>query len=61
MQYKHYKGNIYTIITIGKHTETNEELVVYTDEKEVWVRPAEMFFGVIIMDGIEIQRFEKID
>ncbi|MER1959157.1 MAG: DUF1653 domain-containing protein [Solibacillus sp.] len=61
MQYKHYKGNVYTIITIGIHSETKEEMVVYTDDKEVWIRPSEMFFGVIIVDGVEIRRFEKID
>ena len=26
--YKHYKGNIYKIIALGKHSETEEDMVV---------------------------------
>ena len=27
--YRHYKGNEYKILLIAKHTETEEELVIY--------------------------------
>ena len=43
--YQHYKGNIYKIIAQGKHSETEEPMVVYQSVKsgEVWVRPKSMW------------------
>ena len=42
-KYKHFKGHVSTILNIAKHTETMEEMVVYTHDNEVWVRPYSMF------------------
>jgi hypothetical protein len=63
--YKHYKGNIYDVMGVARHSETLEELVVYkaTYQKEgenLWVRPLAMFTETIIIDGVEIKRFMKI-
>lgn len=39
--YKHYKGNIYKIIALGKHSETEEDMIVYQSVKngDIWIRP----------------------
>lgn len=63
--YKHYKGNIYEVIGVAKHSETLEELVVYkaTYQKEgenLWVRPMTMFLETIVIDGEKKKRFVKI-
>lgn len=63
--YKHYKGNIYEVIGVAKHSETLEAMVVYkaTYQKEgenLWVRPLQMFLETVIVDGIEQKRFAKI-
>jgi len=63
--YKHYKGNIYEVIGIAKHSETLEGMVVYkaTYQKEgenLWVRPLKMFLETVIIEGVEKKRFEKI-
>ena len=63
--YKHYKGNLYEVIGIARHSETLEELVVYKatyqeEGKNIWVRPLAMFLETIVIDGVERKRFEKI-
>lgn len=64
--YKHYKGNIYEVIGVAKHSETLEELVVYKatyqkDGENLWVRPKTMFEETIVVDGAEVKRFEKVN
>lgn len=63
--YKHYKGNMYEVIGIAKHSETLEEMVVYkaTYQEEpynMWVRPKAMFLEKIEINGNLIERFSKI-
>lgn len=61
--YKHYKGNLYKVIGVAKHSETLEELVVYQAQygsKDIWVRPYEMFCEQINLDDKIINRFEFI-
>lgn len=53
--YRHYKGNKYEVIGIASHSETEEQLVVYRalyGEMGLWVRPLEMFDGVL-EDGMK--------
>lgn len=63
--YRHFKGNIITILEIAKHTETLEEMVVYKHDEEVWVRPLEMFLEKVdkekYPDVEQVYRFELID
>jgi hypothetical protein len=62
-RYRHYKGGDYIVIGVARHSETEEELVVYrTDygEKSLWVRPRSMFVEKVIVDGRELPRFEFI-
>lgn len=52
--YRHYKGKVYNVIGIAKHSETLEELVVYQaqyGEEQIWVRPKEMFFDTVDVNG----------
>ena len=44
--YRHYKGGLYRVLTIAKHSETLEEMVIYANEADpslVWARPAVMW------------------
>lgn len=67
-KYQHYKGNFYKVIGVARHSETDEELVVYqalyADENgkfQVWVRPIKMFLENIIINGKIVPRFKFID
>ena len=61
--YRHFKGNIYRVLHIAKHSETLEDMVVYQamyGEKGIWVRPQTMFEEVIERDGEIFRRFEPV-
>lgn len=60
-RYRHYKGKNYTVIGIARHSETQEELVVYRQEygdKGLWVRPLAMFEEMVSVEGQEVPRFQ---
>ena len=62
--YRHFKGSLYRVIGVAKHSETEEELVVYQamyGEYGLWVRPVSMFEEVIDKDGYHGPRFVKIE
>ena len=60
-RYRHYKGNEYIVLGVARHSETDEELVVYRPdygEQGLWVRPKEMFLETGEVDGKQVPRFE---
>ncbi len=62
-KYKHYKGNEYEVIGIAKHSETQEEFVVYKalyGKNDLWIRPRQMFESEVEVDGKKSKRFEEI-
>lgn len=63
-RYQHYKGKFYVVFGVAKHSETEEELVVYrTDygDKSLWVRPLTMFTETVVVNGVTTPRFRRID
>ena len=61
--YRHYKGNRYEVIDIVRHSETEEELVLYRalyGEGGLWVRPLSMFTENVHVDGLSVPRFAYI-
>ena len=62
-RYRHYKGNDYEVIGVARHSETEEELVVYRPlygEHGLWVRPLAMFAETVERDGAVVPRFSRV-
>lgn len=51
--YKHYKGNIYKIIALAKHSETVEDMIVYqsVEKGDIWTRPMHMWNEIVDEKG----------
>ena len=62
--YQHYKGRLYQVFHLARHSETEEELVVYQclyADYSMWVRPLSMFNETVqLEDGQVIPRFKLI-
>ena len=58
--YRHYKGNLYQVIDVARHSETEQEHVVYRTlygDYSLWVRPLDMFVETGEADGESQPRF----
>jgi hypothetical protein len=63
-RYRHYKGKEYTVIGVARHSETEEELVVYRkeyDDHGLWVRPLGMFLENVEVAGQVVPRFRYLE
>lgn len=61
--YRHFKGNEYEVIGVARHSETEEELVVYRTrygDYSLWVRPLGMFLEMKEHDGKLVPRFQFV-
>jgi len=68
-RYRHYKGNTYKVIGVGRHSETGEQLVIYQAEhmsmkfgkNAIWARPLRTFFETVEYNGRKVPRFTRIN
>jgi cyclomaltodextrinase len=61
--YRHFKGNLYEVIDVAHHSETQEAMVVYRalyGDRGLWVRPLQMFLESIQREGKKIKLFQYI-
>ena len=62
-RYRHFKGNEYEVVGLARHSETQEEMVVYRalyGDFGLWVRPARMWNETVERDGKTFSRFTYI-
>jgi len=61
--YRHYKGLLYEVLDVVRHSETLEPLVLYRAEygqRGLWVRPFAMFIEEMVIDGVKQARFTPL-
>ena len=62
-RYRHFKGKEYEVLGVARHSETEEELVVYLalyGDFGLWVRPVSMWNETVERDGKTFHRFTYI-
>lgn len=62
-RYRHYKNKDYEVLGLVRHSETEEELVLYRTlygAFDLWVRPRAMFFETVDIGGERVPRFRYI-
>lgn len=62
--YKHYKGKLYEVLDVARHSETLEYFVVYKTlygDFDTWIRPFDMFTEIVEVDGVQVKRFELVE
>lgn len=63
-RYRHYKGGEYELVGVARHSETLAPLALYRplyNDTGWWVRPLDMFFESVEIDGQATPRFRRID
>ncbi|WP_082541386.1 DUF1653 domain-containing protein [Microbacterium sp. Root166] len=61
--YRHFKGAEYDVIGVARHSETEEEHVVYRalyGERGLWIRPVSMWTEEVDRDGYRGPRFTRV-
>lgn len=62
-RYRHFKGKEYEVLGVARHSETQEELVVYRalyGDFGLWVRSVSMWNETVERDGKTFRRFTYI-
>ena len=62
--YRHFKGNLYRLLYVAKHSETLEEMVVYQalyDDRGICVRPAAMWSETVDRPEYHGPRFIPVE
>ncbi len=62
-RYRHYMGNEYEVIGVARHSETEEEFVVYRalyGEQGLWIRPVALFLETVLVEALPVPRFKRL-
>ena len=63
-RYRHFKGKKYIVLGIARHSETQEELVIYRQDygdRGLLVSPKQMFLDTVTFEGKKVPRFRLVE
>jgi hypothetical protein len=61
MQYRHYKGGLYELVCEATLESDHSPMIVYRAANgSVWIRPREVFFETVEVDGKQVPRFAPV-
>ena len=68
-RYRHYKGGLYEVLGVARHSEDLSPLVLYrpleadgsATEGAFWVRPHAMWSETIVHEGRVVTRFAPVE
>jgi hypothetical protein len=63
-RYRHYKGKDYEVLGVARHSESEEEYVVYRQlygAGDLWIRPMDMFLESVSVEGTTLPRFRRLE
>lgn len=63
-RYRHYKGGEYEVFGVARHSETEEEFVVYRalyGEQGLWIRSQAQFEEQVTAEGGSVPRFQLLE
>lgn len=62
MRFRHYKGGLYELVCEAVLEADHTPVIVYRGEDGVvWVRPKDVFFETVDVDGAGVPRFAAVN
>lgn len=60
-RFRHYKGGVYELVCEATQESDLTPIIVYRSHNgSIWTRPKEVFFEMLEIDGVQVQRFTPI-
>jgi len=61
MRFRHYKGGLYELVCEAVLEADHTPVIVYRGEDgRTWVRPRDVFFDIVELDGARVPRFAPL-